>query len=63
MCSKEYFECSPRGKIKAKNKGEIEMYFVDRLKSEFSETENGFVANATFMAIVNKDGKKITLEN
>lgn len=60
---KEYFECTPRGKIKAKNKGEIEMYFVDRLKPEFSEDENGSVANATFMAIVSKDGKRISLPN
>ncbi|MBL4587117.1 MAG: hypothetical protein JKX84_08700, partial [Flavobacteriales bacterium] len=32
---KDYFECTARGKIKAKNKGEIEMFFVDRLKPEF----------------------------
>ena len=25
----KYFKCTSRGKIKAKNKGEIEMYFVD----------------------------------
>lgn len=25
-----HFKCTPRGKISAKNKGEIEMYFVDR---------------------------------
>jgi class 3 adenylate cyclase len=60
---KEYFECTPRGKIKAKNKGEIEMYFVDRLKPEFSETSNGLVANATFMVIVSKDGKKFSMPN
>lgn len=60
---KDYFECTPRGKIKAKNKGEIEMFFVDKLKSEFSESENGFVANATFMAIISKDGKKFSMTN
>ena len=27
---KEYFNCTYRGKIKAKNKGEIDMYFVER---------------------------------
>lgn len=26
--------CTPRGKIKAKNKGEIEMYFVDQNKRQ-----------------------------
>lgn len=29
---KHLYNCSPRGKITAKNKGEIEMYFVDGLK-------------------------------
>lgn len=31
---KHLYNCSPRGKIIAKNKGEIEMYFVDGLKDE-----------------------------
>ena len=30
---KEHFECTYRGKISAKNKGEIDMYFVEGLKS------------------------------
>lgn len=29
---KEHFECHHRGKIKAKNKGSIDMYFVSRKK-------------------------------
>lgn len=29
---KDWFNCSYRGKVKAKNKGEIDMYFVDRKK-------------------------------
>jgi adenylate cyclase len=29
---KEYFECEYRGKIQAKNKGEIDMYFVNSIK-------------------------------
>ncbi|MFT5279868.1 MAG: ligand-binding sensor domain-containing protein/class 3 adenylate cyclase, partial [Bacteroidia bacterium] len=33
---KEYFMCTSRGKIKAKNKGEIEMYFVERLLPKYS---------------------------
>lgn len=28
---KYYFECTPRGKVYAKNKGDVDMYFVDRL--------------------------------
>jgi adenylate cyclase len=31
---KEYFSCTYRGKIPAKNKGEIDMYFVDSEKTE-----------------------------
>ena len=26
---KDKFKCTPRGKVKAKNKGELEMYFVE----------------------------------
>lgn len=29
---KDHFECTHRGKIEAKNKGQIDMYFVDRIK-------------------------------
>ncbi|MDP6909015.1 MAG: adenylate/guanylate cyclase domain-containing protein, partial [Flavobacteriales bacterium] len=38
---KPYFDCTARGKIKAKNKGEIEMYFVDRLKPEYCKNGDG----------------------
>ncbi len=55
---KEYFECTPRGKIKAKNKGEIEMYFVDRLKPEYSNDESGFIPNEAFMDILRREGSK-----
>ena len=30
---KDHFECKFRGKIEAKNKGEIEMYYVESAKS------------------------------
>jgi len=33
---KEFFECEYRGKIEAKSKGEIDMYFVSRIKPELS---------------------------
>lgn len=46
---KDYFECTHRGQIKAKNKGEIDMYFVDRIKPEFSEDENGRRPNAELL--------------
>jgi ligand-binding sensor domain-containing protein/class 3 adenylate cyclase len=56
---KDYFECTPRGKIKAKNKGEIEMYFVDRIKPEFSATEDGFLPNSTFLQIIRSQDENI----
>ena len=46
---KEWFVCESRGKITAKNKGEVEMYFVHGIKPEFSEKEEGIVPNATFL--------------
>jgi len=33
---KDFFECDYRGKVAAKNKGEIEMYFVNRIHPELS---------------------------
>jgi len=36
---KDKFECAHRGKIQAKNKGEIDMYIVEReLSHEFSSS-------------------------
>lgn len=60
---KDHFECTSRGKIKAKNKGEIEMYFVERLKPKFSEDEHGLVSNATFMALLGNSSEEISLAN
>ena len=37
------FECSPRGQIEAKNKGPMEMYFLERLKPEYSANPDGLV--------------------
>ena len=41
---KDYFECECRGKITAKGKGEVEMYFVNGARTELSvsleRTEN-----------------------
>jgi len=45
---KDYFECEYRGKIQAKHKGEIDMYFVNRLNPEYSADESGFVPNDRF---------------
>jgi len=45
---KELFACSYRGKIQAKHKGEIDMYFVERIKPEFSADEAGIMPNNLF---------------
>ncbi|WP_299458747.1 adenylate/guanylate cyclase domain-containing protein [uncultured Microscilla sp.] len=45
---KEFFECEHRGKVTAKGKGEIDMYFVRRIKVELSADEKGLVPNEQF---------------
>jgi len=44
----EWFECEHRGRVQAKNKGEIDMYFVRRIKPEFSADPAGTVPNERF---------------
>lgn len=46
---KHLFECEHRGKVYAKNKGDIDMYFVKRIKPEFSKDETGIVPNEQFV--------------
>lgn len=45
---KDYFECDHRGQVFAKHKGHIDMYFVHRLKPEFSEKRDGITPNNYF---------------
>lgn len=47
---KDYFEFEHRGKVKAKGKGEIEMYFVKRIKPELSADQLGYEPNSKFWA-------------
>jgi PAS domain S-box-containing protein len=49
---KDYFECKYRGKVPAKNFGEINMYYVERIKPEYSEDEDGFTPNAAFRKVL-----------
>jgi len=37
---KDFFECSFRGKVNTKNRGLIEMYFVERIRSDYETLEN-----------------------
>ncbi len=49
---KEYFNCTYRGRVAAKNKGEVDMYFVDSIKPEFSADKNGQKPNQKFLDII-----------
>ncbi|MBN4062320.1 tetratricopeptide repeat protein [Bacteroidales bacterium AH-315-I05] len=45
---KDFFECIHRGKVQAKNKGKVDMYFVERIKLELSQNGNGMLPNEKF---------------
>lgn len=49
---KEYFDCTYRGKIMAKNKGEIAMYYVDGIKPELSTDTSHITPNERFKEIL-----------
>ena len=48
-----FFECTYRGKIPAKNKGHIDMYFVERIKPELSVDGLGNEPSQAFWDYVN----------
>ncbi len=45
---KDFIKCTYRGKVNAKNIGDINMYFVERILPEFSEDKDGYIPNAAF---------------
>jgi PAS domain S-box-containing protein len=51
---KDFFDCDNRGKIETKNMGKIDMYFVNRIKPEFSQDNLGILPNERMMNLVNK---------
>lgn len=51
-CVSPYFECEYRGEIVAKGKGAIKMYFLHRLKPEFSEDEQGVIPNKKLLELM-----------
>ncbi|HLO59956.1 MAG TPA: adenylate/guanylate cyclase domain-containing protein [Bacteroidales bacterium] len=51
---KDFFDCDYRGKIETKNLGKIDMYFVNRIKPEFSQDKLGILPNELMMNYVNK---------
>lgn len=46
---KDFFDCEPRGEIEAKNIGKVEMYFLKRIKPEYSEDDEGVIPNRLFI--------------
>jgi class 3 adenylate cyclase len=61
---KYFFNCEYRGRLGAKNKGEMEMYFVHTLKERFSADISGRTPNTKFFEIYAElaRGKKIALK-
>lgn len=49
---KPYFDCTYRGKVPAKNKGEIDMYYVEGIKPHLSKAGNGTIPNRKFTEYV-----------
>jgi hemerythrin-like metal-binding protein len=45
---KDLFDCEYRGKVAAKNKGMMRMYYLNRIKKEYSNDEEGMVPNEKF---------------
>lgn len=56
---RNYFDCTFRGRISAKNKGEIDMYFVDRIKTEYSLDSEGYLPNNRLISEIKEINKEI----
>lgn len=56
---KEFFKCETRGMMDVKNKGEMEMYFVDGILENLSENGDGITPNHLFN--VRKQGLNFSL--
>ncbi|TAG93354.1 MAG: hypothetical protein EAZ20_01725 [Bacteroidetes bacterium] len=48
---KDFFDCTPRGKIHVKNIGEVDSYFIDRIKLQLSADSEGIIPNQDFWTI------------
>jgi hypothetical protein len=45
----DHVEAQPRGPIQVKGKGQVQMYFVLRLKPQYSADERGLLPNEAFL--------------
>lgn len=50
---KNYFDCTCRGKVEIKNRGKIDAYYVNRIKSEYSTDNEGIIPNEVFRKYLN----------
>jgi adenylate cyclase len=48
---KDFFECEYRGRVAAKNKGEIDMYFVNRIRTELARDAAGETPGEPFFEL------------
>lgn len=48
---KEFFDCEYRGQVNAKNKGPVDMYYVNGIKVEYSKDVDGKTPNGKFWQI------------
>ena len=49
---KQFFDCTPRGSIEIKGKGSTKMFWLDRIKKEYSGDKDGLVANERLFKIL-----------
>ncbi|MCC5815002.1 MAG: adenylate/guanylate cyclase domain-containing protein [Leptospira sp.] len=49
---KDYFVCEYRGKVNAKNKGEIAMYYVNAIKENYANNTEGRVPNQKLLELL-----------
>ncbi len=50
---KDFFECSSRGMVATKRGYNLKMYFVDRIKPDYSADADGFFPNDEFLKMIN----------
>jgi len=51
---KDFFDCDYRGRIEIKNLEKTDMYFVNRIKPEYSADKYGFIPNDKMTGILNR---------
>ena len=50
---RDYFDCEYRGKLPVKNKGAIDMYYINRIKAGLCKDEEGQTPNRKFFELLN----------